>query len=218
MRKISEQRASSVNRARRREKLAARFPSLERKDNIRQLTNEQYLDLIPQKKSSRCEANTMIQTDIPLNLPEFLNFQSDHLLLLLLTGHIHCNSRSSTISTNSTKFVRPSTNSHHRSSSPKITPHLAVNCSRSHYTTNKRSSRSRQTHETTFNHVLSSSPHSTHSHLVRPISLRQMTTKFDSMRCFEEVSRFVILSLSSRKHSVPEGTQMVTRTKTTHIH
>ena len=222
MRKKTEQRASSVSRARRRETLAARFPSLERKD-----------------KAIDSKASTKV---IPVNLPEFEDFQSDHLLLAahLLPNAHHDRSRSSSALSTSSKFHRTSSTNTNNSnvnqaSSPKmVTNSVGGSCSnntnaaahspRSNYATSKRLSRSRQTHDTTINHASFSSSSSqqaqAQTQIARPISLRQMTTKFDAIGCFHEVRRtFDLLLLPLRfllllnsalveertRHSSPEG-------------
>ena len=84
MRKKPEPRASSANRSKRYEKISPRSFSLDKKqsekEQIRQLNTEEYLDLLPRKKSSlktqKLSPNTI------LNLPEFQYFQSDHLVLI----------------------------------------------------------------------------------------------------------------------------------------
>lgn len=221
MRKKTEQRASSASRARRRENLAARFPSLERKNK----SNDSL---------SRKTVSSSATTIVPLNLPEFENFQSDHLLLAahLFPNTHHDRSRCSSALSTSTKFHRTSTsnnnnnnnNVNQQTSSPKIVTSSNVNNNihspRSNYATSKRLSRSRQTHDTTINHASFSSSSSSQqaqsqTQIVRPISLRQMTTKLDAIGCFREVRKifdlllFLLLNLSlvqdDTQHSLPEG-------------
>ena len=194
MRKKTEQRASSANRTRRRENLAARFPSLERKDKS--------IDSISRKTISSTTSSQSTTKVIPLNLPEFENFQSDHLVLAahLLGNSHHDRSRCSSAMSISTKLHRTSTNhanNVNQPSSPKmVTNSIGSNNShspRSNYATSKRLSRSRQAHDTTINHASFSSSSSqqaqAQTQIVRPISLRQMTTKFDAIGCFREVRK-----------------------------
>ena len=216
MRKKTEQRASSANRSSRREKISARFPSFERKelppkqDGIRQLNTEQYLDLLPKNNNNRSLSS--VQT----NLPEFLHFQSDH--LVLSSDRSRGSSAFSLAKSNrqSTNLPSPTptgaTSSHPQSgSSPRAS-----------YATGKRSARSRQAHDSTINY----GAQPVQAHLARPSSFRQMTSKFDAIGCFHEVSwrvisfadagrRLASLSSAQAQKTVagPRGGQM-TRTKT----
>lgn len=215
MRKKTEQRASSANRSSRREKISARFPSFERKelpskqDGIRQLNTEQYLDLLPKKNNNRSLSS------VQPNLPEFLHFQSDHLRL------------SSDRSRGSSAFSLAKSNRQSNNTLPSPIPSGAASSNlqsgsspRASYATSKRSARSRQAHDSTINH---SGAQPVQAHLARPSSFRQMTSKFDAIGCFHEVSRRVIsfcrgLALSSSAQAEntvagPRGGQM-TRTKT----
>jgi hypothetical protein len=224
MRKKTEQRAASANRTNRREKISQKFSSLEKpeceKDKIRQLNTEEYLDLLPKQKAQptirKSSRNTL------LNLPEFQYFQSDHLVLIPQIASYPFYDRlrgSSAFST--TKFNRQSTtNNSNNNIISQTTTVISGDSPRTSYSSTKRLSRSRQTHDTTINHEQQQQQQQQlQTHIMRPSSLRQRTNKFDSISCFHEVSRLVIffgLSSLSKLHLLPEGEKM-TRTKT-HIY
>ena len=207
MRKQPEQRAASANRTNRREKTSTRFSSLDKhhrfeKDRIRQLNTEEYLDLLPRKTFQQASTKPIF------NLPEFEHFQSDHLVLAPQIASYPFYDRlrgSSAFST--TKFNRQSaTNNNNLPSQSTTTTAGAattVGSPRSSYSSTKRSSRSRQSQDSTINHEQQ-------THVVRPSSLRQMTKKLNSIGCFHEVSRLVIffrsrIFSSVKKQSLPEG-------------
>jgi hypothetical protein len=202
MRKNTEQRAASVNRTNRRENFFPRFSSLGKsqseKDKIRQLNLEEYLDLLPRKKSPT--SIQKLSTNVTLNLPEFQYFQSDHLVLIPQIASYPFYDRlrgSSAFST--TKFNRQSTNNNSNNNNNNAISQIATTTTaisggsprKTHSSTTKRLSRSRQTHDTTINHEQQQQQQQ-QTHIMRPSSLRQMTNKFDSMACFHEVSRLVI--------------------------
>jgi hypothetical protein len=219
MRKKTEQRAASANRTNRRENIIPRFSSLEKKqsekDKIRQLNIEQYLDLLPRKKSAT--SIRKLSTNIILNLPEFEYFQSDHLVLIPQIASYPFYDRlrgSSAFST--TKFNRQSTNNNSNNNNNTISQTATTTTAisggsprKSHSSSTKRLSRSRQTHDTTINHEQQQQQQQQQqTYIMRPSSLRQMANKFDSMACFHEVSRLVIffgLVFLSKQHSLPEG-------------
>jgi hypothetical protein len=195
MRKETEQRASSANRANRHGKMSPRFSSLDKKqskeDQIRQLNTEQYLDLLPRKKSQL--TTQKISTHTVLNLPEFYHFKSDHLVLIpQIASHPFYDRLRGPSAFSTTKFNRQaisninSNNNIITQTTTTTTTVVSGGSPRTSYSSKKRSSRSRQIHDTTNNHE----PQQTH--IIRPSSLRQMTNKFDSMACFQEVSRLEI--------------------------
>ena len=91
-----------------------------------------------------------------------------------------------------TRFNRQSTNNNSNNNNNIITQTtttttiISAGSPRTSYSSAKRSSRARQIHDTTNNHEQK------HTHIMRPSSLRQTTNQFDSMACFQEVSRLVI--------------------------
>ncbi|CAF2877629.1 unnamed protein product [Rotaria sp. Silwood2] len=183
-----EQRSSSTYRKNCRDKNSLKLFSLEkkefRKDQIRQLNTEEYLDLLP-KKARKLSTNTII------NLPEFQNFQSDHLVLIpqIISYPFYDRLRGPSAFT-ATKFNRQSTNNTSNNNnnnnnnnnvmSQTITIATSGDLPRTSFPSVKRLSRSRQTHDTSNNHDQEQ------AHIMRPSSLRQMTNKFDSMACFHE--------------------------------
>jgi hypothetical protein len=189
MRKKSEHRALSANRANHREKVSPRFTSLEKKElekgNVRQLNTEQYLDLLPRKNSQSIIQNLLANSI--LNLPEFLHFQSDHLVLTpQIASYPFYDRLRGPSAFSTTKFNRQSTaNNSNNNIISQTTTNVSGGSPRTSYSSTKRLSRSRQIHETALNH-------DQQTHIMRPSSLRQMTSKFDSVACFHEVSRLVI--------------------------
>lgn len=221
MRKKTEQRAASANRTNRREKLTPRTTSVDRnqseKEKIRQLNIEEYLDLLPTKKT---HLTTRKITKNPiLNLPEFQYFKSDHLVLIpQIASYPFYDRLRGPSAFSTTKFNRQSTtnNTNHNTnnntnnnimSQTATTTILSGGSPRtSRSSSTKRLSRSRQMHDTTMNHEQQQQQQQIH--IMRPSSLRQMTSKFDSMACFHEVSRLVIffgLVFLSKQYSLPEG-------------
>jgi hypothetical protein len=208
MSKKPEQRTASANRTNRREKRPSpRTFSLEKnqseKDKIRQLNTEEYLDLLPRKKSQTTVRK--LSTNTILNLPEFKYFQSDHLVLIpqIASYPFYDRLRGSSAFT-ATKFNRQSaTNNSNNNNNNNIisqtttTTVISSGSPRtSHSSSTKRLSRSRQTYDTTINHEQQQQQQQTH--IMRPSSLRQMTNKFDAITCFHEVSRLVISFLRTR--------------------
>jgi hypothetical protein len=197
MRKQTQQRAASANRTNRREKTSSRFSSLDKynqfeKDRIRQLNTEEYLDLLPRKCFQPIRQQSSAKTIF--NLPEFQYFQSDHLVLIpQIASHPFYDRLRGSSAFSTTKFNRQSTtNNNNISSQPTTTAATATTVGsggspRSSYSSTKRLSRSRQSHDSTINHEQQQQ-----THVMRPPSLRQMTNKFDSITCFKEVSRLVI--------------------------
>lgn len=198
MKKTIEPRALSANRANHRDRISPRASSFEqkqsRKDHIRQLNTEEYLDLLPRKTSQSKTKKSCTNTNI--NLPEFQNFQSDHLVLLpkIVSHPFYDRLRGSSAFT-VTKFNRQSTNNNSSTNnnnnnnntlSQAATTVTSTGSPRASYSSVKRLSRSRQTYDTTNSHDQEQ------THIMRPSCLRQMTNKFDSIACFHEVSRLVI--------------------------
>lgn len=213
MRDKVEPRASSTGRTHRR-KILQKHSSIERKSSklqaISPLTSEQHFDLL-RRKDPRKAIEQQIEAG-NRNLPEFLNFQSDHLLSGLITSR-PLNDRSRGSSPFSTsKFNRQSANQNTinpLSSPTKATTILSTSSSRSNHSTGKRSSRSRQAHDTTISHLTSIQHHPKQKHqeqqerkqqqtnVTRPSSLPKMTNKNDSMTPFNKVSRIRIYSFTN---------------------
>ncbi len=220
MRKKTEQRAASASRTNHREKTSPRFSSAEKassgKETIRQLNTEEYLDLLP-RKISPPTMETSPSKPI-LNLPEFQSFQSDHLVLTpqIVSNPFYDRLRGSS-AFSATKFNRQSATNNTNITS-QTTAVGAGGSPRTSYSSTKRLSRSRQTHDhPNLNHEQHQQQQ---SHIMRPSSLRQMTNQFDSMACFHEVSRLVIFF--SRTRSLQQATfnarrEKMTRTNT-HIY
>ena len=202
MRKQTEQRAASANRTNRRDKTSARFSSLDKhhqveKDRIRQLNTEEYLDLLPRKIFQ--PINQQPSTKTSFNLPEFQYFQSDHLVLLpQIASYPFYDRLRGPSAFSATKFNRQSTTNNNNLPSQSTTVGTGTAATtvgsgggggspRSTHASTKRSSRSRQSHDSTINH-----DQQQQTHVMRPSSLQQMTNKFDSIACFQEVSRLVI--------------------------
>jgi hypothetical protein len=204
MRKQTEHRAASAGRTNRQEKTSARFSSLE-KEKIRQLNTEEYLDLLPKRISHPITQQSSTKTI--LNLPEFQYFQSDHLVLIpQIASHPFYDRLRGSSAFSTTKFNRQSTtnninNNNNISSQTTTTTASAAagttvgsaGSPRPSYSSTKRLSRLRQSHDTTINHEQQQQQQQQQqTHVIRPASLRQMTNKFDSITCFHEVSRLVI--------------------------
>lgn len=140
------------------------------KEKIRQLNREEYLEFLPRKKPR-------------VNLPEFQSFQSDHLVLIpQIASYPFYDRLRGSSAFSSTKFNRQST----AITTPTATGG-SVGSPRLNQSSTKRSSRSRQSHDTTNNYEQQQQ-----AQMMRPTSLRQMTNKFDSLACFQQVSRLVI--------------------------
>lgn len=194
MRKTAEPRASSANRANRRDKTPTKASLSDNKkagkDQIRQLNTEEYLDLLPRKPSESKIRKFSVNSII--NLPEFQKFQSDHLVLIpqIISYPFYDPLRgSSAFST--TKFNRQAANNIVNNDNHNIIPQTIATVASAglpctSYSSVKRLSRSRQIQNPNDDH----DPEQ--AHIMRPSSLRQMTSKFDSMACFQEVSRLVI--------------------------
>ncbi|CAF1198688.1 unnamed protein product [Adineta steineri] len=194
MRKKTEQRASSANRTYNRDKIFTKYSSLDKtailKDKVRQLNLEEYLDLLPRKKSHTITTTQQLSTKITLNLPEFLCFQSDHIVLIPQIASYPSYDRlrgPSAFST--TKFNRQSANNNNiNSQTTATTANLSGGGSpRSSYTSAKRLSRSRQIQETNNNNNNNNHDHQQQqTHISRPTSLRQTMNILDSKGCFHE--------------------------------
>jgi hypothetical protein len=195
MRKKPEQRALSAHRPNRRKKPSSRFSSLENKDlgkdNVRQLNREEYLDLLPRKKSQSTTTPRKSTNHTLSNLPEFLSFDSDHLVLRpQIASHPFYDRLRGSSAFSTTKFNRQSANNNSNNNIISQTTTMTSSGSpHTSYSSAKRSSRSRQTHDT--NHNREQQQQQTHA--MRPSSFRQMTNIFDSITCFDEVSRLVSL-------------------------
>lgn len=181
MREQTEQRAFSVNRKHRRSKTTCLDRTDMIKDKVRQLNKEEYLDLLPKSKSQISEK---LSTNVKSNLPEFLSFRSDHLVLYpqIASSPFYDRLRgSSAFST--TKFNRQSTNNNNPNNNiiGQTTAIISGGSPRtSHYaSSSKRSSRSRAVCD-----------QQQHAQVTRPSVLRQTTNTLDSLACFSHVSRF----------------------------
>lgn len=182
MKEQTEQRAFSVNRKHRRSKTTCLDRTDMIKDKVRQLNKEEYLDLLPKSKSQISEK---LSTNVKSNLPEFLSFRSDHLVLYpqIASSPFYDRLRgSSAFST--TKFNRQSTNNNNNPNN-NITGQTSAIISggsprTSHYaSSSKRSSRSRAVCD-----------QQQHAQVTRPSVLRQTTNTLDSLACFSHVSYF----------------------------
>ena len=229
MRNKTEQRASSAGRCRRR-KVSNKFSSMQKKDLtfplIRQLNTEQYLDLLPKKKSE--SKTTQLIDPIDTNLPEFQNFQSDHILLPgLIASHPFYDRLRGSSAFSMSKLNRQTTNQNKINvlSSPTELEMVPSTISpRPSHSSSKRSSRSRQADDSKTNDLplnqYQQQQQQQQTSIARPLSLRQMTNTFDSIACFHEVSRLVIFSSGSfffkQTTFVARGREM-SRTKT-HTH
>ncbi|CAF4656488.1 unnamed protein product [Rotaria sp. Silwood1] len=180
-----ELRSSCTNRRSCLDKNSLKLSSLEkkefRKDQIRQLNTEEYLDLLPKTKRK-------LLTNTIINLPEFQNFQSDHLVLVpqIVSYPFYDRLRGSSAFT-AMKFNRQLTNNTSNTTtinnniiSQTITTATSGDSPRTSFSSVKRLSRSRPTHDASNNHDQEQ------AHIMRPSSLRQITNKFDSMACFHE--------------------------------
>lgn len=164
MRKKVEQRASSAGR---RGKSTRKSPSLKKlhfkNERIRSMhsqTNEIYSTFVSSSEMSK-------------NLPEFIRFESDHLVLasILNSPHsLHDRLRNAS-SFVPQKFAR-------QSSHPNSTANSDVKTSNP--SNSKRLSRARHSYDTTVYHEKQQQQQGS--------SKRTLTTKFDSISCFQEVS------------------------------
>jgi hypothetical protein len=168
---------------------------------------------------SRCfyeqrRPSNVLASVLHINLPEFIEFQSDHLVLTpqLAARPFHERLRgSSTFST--TKFSRPSNNN------PSVSPTGSMNTMKtSNYTSAKRLSRSRYSYDTTVYQDKQQGQTNTK---------RSTSTKFDSVSCFKEVSRrthfpslplarsLLLVSCALKQKTFVAQRGFVTRTMTT---
>ena len=181
-----KQRASSINRTDRSDKTSPSFSSRKNKNNsrkidIRQLNTEEFLDLLPRKTSQSIIRTS--STNTPFNLPEFIHFQSDHLVLLPQITSYSFYDRLHNLSTLTTKkFNRQSIDNISNDKTINSKPTSIISGG---LPSTKRLSRSRQIHH------IPNSHDQTQAHTLRSTSLRQTTSKFDSMAYCHEVSRLV---------------------------
>jgi hypothetical protein len=168
MRKRTDQRIPDDSHREKTPKKSSLVKKLEFKsDNIRQLNTEGYLDLLPSKKY---QSAYLTPLNLHCNLPEFIHFKSDH---LVLTPQF-----ASCPFFGTTKFNRQLTNNNNNNISPTtVKP--------SNYTTTKRLSRSRHSCDTNIYHTKQQQQQQHHQRH----SMRPMPNKFDSVLCFNEVSR-----------------------------
>ena len=160
MREQPAPRSSSANRSNRREKIPPRLPSFEmnRREpgKIRQLTSEEFLDFLPPKRRSSSKTKQPA-APVDSNLPEFLQFQSDHLVLVpQIVSHPFYDRLRGSSAFSTTKFNRQSAgnttaNDHIVTAAASVSAYPSGGSPRSTYTSTKRLSRSRQTHDTTMN-------------------------------------------------------------------
>jgi len=184
LRKKVEQRASSAGR---RGKPTRKSPSLKKlhfkSERIRSMhshTNEIYTTFV-----SSSEMNG--------NLPEFIRFESDHLVLssILNSPHsLHDRLRNAS-SFVPQKFAR-------QSSHPNSTANSDVKTSNP--SNNKRLSRARHSYDTTIYHEKQQQQQGS--------SKRTLTTKFDSISCFQEPE----LSSDENQYSIPRSPSLTNRT------
>jgi len=114
--------------------------------------------------------------DLHFNLPEFLHFQSDHLVLTpKLISHSSYDRLRSSSTFQTSKFNRQPTPSPPTTSNPTV------------YSPTKRLPRSRHSYDTTLFYEKQQQQQQQQQY-----SARQMMNKFDSMSCFNEVRRLVV--------------------------
>ncbi|UJR25101.1 hypothetical protein I4U23_006461 [Adineta vaga] len=172
MRKQVEQRASSANRTNRRSNTMSSDRTDMIKEKVRQLNTEEYLDLLPRKSP----ISENILTNKTSNLPEFLSFRSDHLVLnpQIASSPFYERLRGSS-AFSSTKFNRQSTTNNSNTIISQTIPIISGESSRSsHHSSSKRSSRSRQTFDQ------QQQQQQQHAPITRPSVLRQTTNTFNS--------------------------------------
>lgn len=122
-------------------------------------------------------------TNPPINLPEFLHFQSDHLLLTpQLISHPFYDRLRTSSTQQTSKFNRQSIPSQTTTNHPTV------------YSSIKRISRLRHSYDTV-----------SYYEKQQKYPRRQKMSKFDSMSCFNEVSRltiFLFLLVYSSTHNI----------------